>query len=374
MRRRESLKMLAAATAVACVPALAREEPIVVGQSCALTGPAAQLGIQYRAGAMLFFDGLNAAGGVHGRRIELRSLDDGYEPARCLANTEQLIGENVLALFGYVGTPTSLAALPRVNEARIPFFAPLTGAEALRDPFSRYVFHVRAGYFRETAMIVGQLMNLNLRKVAVFYQDDAYGNAGLEGVSRALKTYGLVPAASGRVNRNSTDVAQAVKDIVPHLPDAIVQVSAYASCAAFVRAARKAGYGGTFYNLSFVGTQALAQALGRDGGGIIISQVVPYPFSAATSLSGEYQDALRKAGGAAEPNYSGMEGYLAAKVFAEGLTRAGPNVSRETLVAGLESMRDVNFGGFNVDFRPHSRVASNFVDLTMLAEDGRIRH
>jgi ABC-type branched-subunit amino acid transport system substrate-binding protein len=327
-----------------------------------------------RAGATLHFNAVNAAGGVNGQRIELVTLDDGYEPDRCKSNTDRLIADKVFALFGYVGTPTSLAALPLVTEAKMPFFAPFTGAEALRDPFNRYVFHVRASYFQETALIVNQLVSLGLRKIAVFHQDDAYGKAGLEGVRRALKAHSLEPLATGTVVRNSVEVAQAVKDIVPRKPDAVVQISAYKSCAAFIRAARKAGFGGTFYNVSFVGTQALADELGAQGNGVVVSQVMPFPFSTTSVISREYLEALRKAGGDSKPNYSSMEGYLAAKVFVEGLKRAGSNPTRDGIITALESIQNTSFGGFNVNFGPRTHVASSFVDLSMLTEDGKVRH
>ncbi|HEX7435378.1 MAG TPA: ABC transporter substrate-binding protein, partial [Caldimonas sp.] len=281
--------------------------------------------------------------------------------------------EDVFALFGYVGTPTCLAALPLVNAAKIPFFGPFTGAEALRDPFSKVVFHLRASYYDETGLIVRQLTTLGLKKIAVFYQDDAYGKAGLEGVKRALKPMGLEPVGLGTVQRNTVDVGAAVKDIVATRPEAVVQIGAYKSCAAFIRAARKAGYGGTFFNVSFVGTQALAEELGKSGRGVIVSQVMPFPFSTTTPIAREYLDAVRKAGPDAQPNYSSMEGYLAAKVFAEGLRRAGRSPSREALVGGLESIQNASFGGFQVDFGPRDHVASNFVDLSMLTEDGKVR-
>jgi ABC-type branched-subunit amino acid transport system substrate-binding protein len=375
VNRRQTLQQIAAAATAALAPrAFAQEKTLVLGQSAALTGPAAQLGIQMRAGATLHFNAVNAAGGVNGQRIELVTLDDGYEPDRCKSNTDRLIADKVFALFGYVGTPTSLAALPLVTEAKMPFFAPFTGAEALRDPFNRYVFHVRASYFQETALIVNQLVSLGLRKIAVFHQDDAYGKAGLEGVRRALKAHSLEPLATGTVVRNSVEVAQAVKDIVPRKPDAVVQISAYKSCAAFIRAARKAGFGGTFYNVSFVGTQALADELGAQGNGVVVSQVMPFPFSTTSVISREYLEALRKAGGDSKPNYSSMEGYLAAKVFVEGLKRAGSNPTRDGIITALESIQNTSFGGFNVNFGPRTHVASSFVDLSMLTEDGKVRH
>jgi branched-chain amino acid transport system substrate-binding protein len=372
MKRRDAIKRLAAAGSAVALPAWAQARKIVLGQSAAFTGPAAQLGIQMNAGGKIFVDLVNAAGGVHGQQVELRTLDDGYEPDRCVANTEKFIRDEVFALYGYVGTPTCVAALPLVNEARIPFFGPFTGAEALRDPFSRPVFHVRASYYDETALIVRQLTSLDLKDIAVFYQNDAYGKAGLEGVRRALKPLGLEPVALGTVERNTVDVAKAVQEIVAKRPDAVVQISAYKSCAAFIREARKAGYGGTFYNVSFVGTQALADELGREGRGIMISQVMPFPFSTTTPISREYLDAVAKAGGNAKPNYSSMEGYLAAKVLVEGLKRAGRNPTRDSLVTALESIQNANFGGFNVNFGPRTHVASRFVDLSMLTDDGRV--
>jgi branched-chain amino acid transport system substrate-binding protein len=373
MKRRDAIKWLAGSSAVLALPALAENSRIVLGQSAAFSGPAAQLGIQLNMGARIFFNAVNANGGVNGSTVELRTLDDGYEPDRCKANTEKFIKDEVFGLFGYVGTPTSLAALPLVVDAKIPFFGPFTGAEALRDPFHKTVFHLRASYYDETALIVRQLTTLGLKKIAVFYQNDAYGKAGLEGVVRALKAQDLAPIALGTVERNTVNVAQAVKDITPKMPDAVVQISAYKSCAAFIRAARKAGYGGTFFNVSFVGTQALADELGKEGRGIMVSQVMPFPFSTTTAISREYLDAVRKAGGDAQPNYSSMEGYLAAKVLTEGLKRAGRNPSRETLIAGLESIQNASFGGFSVEFGPHDHVASRFVDLSMLTEDGKVR-
>lgn len=374
MKRRDLIKRMAAScTATLALPAWARADSIVLGQSAAFTGPAAQLGIQMNQGGKIYFDMLNATGGIHGQTIELRTLDDGYEPDRCKANTEKFIKDDVFALFGYVGTPTCLAAIPLVNQAKIPFFAPFTGAEALRDPFSKSVFHLRASYYDETAEIVKQLTALHLKKIAVFYQNDSYGKAGLDGVHRALKPLGLQPVALGTVERNTVNVAKAVRDIVAAKPDSVVQISAYKSCAAFIRESRKAGYGGTFYNVSFVGSQALADELGKEGRGVMIMQVMPYPFSHNTAIAREYLEAVRKAGGEHKPNYSSMEGYLAAKVFAEGLRRAGRNPTREGLVTALESIQDANFGGFHVNFGPKQHVASRFVELSMLTEDGRVR-
>ncbi|CAN7598119.1 ABC transporter substrate-binding protein [Variovorax sp. LjRoot175] len=373
IQRRHAIQRLAAASAALALPAWAQPARIVLGQSAAFSGPAEQLGIQMNKGARIFFDALNASGGINGRSVELRTLDDGYEPERCKANTDKLIKDEVFALFGYVGTPTCLAAMPLVDAAKIPFFGPFTGAEALREPFRKTVFHVRASYYDETALIVKQLTSLGLRKIAVFHQNDAYGQAGLEGVKRALKPLALDPVAVGKVERNSVNVAQAVKDITAAGPTAVVQIGAYRACAAFIREARKAGYGGTFFNVSFVGTEALGDELGKDARGIMVSQVMPSPFSTNTPISREYLEATRKAGPEAKPNYSSMEGYVAAKVLAEGLRRAGRAPTRDSLVAGLESIQNADFGGFRVDFSARNHAASSYVDLSMLTQDGKVR-
>jgi branched-chain amino acid transport system substrate-binding protein len=373
MQRRTLLKHSLAGSAALALPAFAQARALVVGQSAALSGPAAQLGIQMNAGAKLWFDQVNAGGGIHGQTIELRVADDGYEPDRCKANTEKFIKDDVFALLGYVGTPTCAAALPVINEEKIPFFGPFTGAEILRDPFSRSVFHLRASYYDETELIVKQLTSLGLNRIAVFYQNDAYGKAGLEGTVRALKRRNLEAVATGTVERNTVDVAKAVAEIVPKNANAIVQISAYKSCAAFIREARKAGFGGTFFNVSFVGTQALADELKAEGAGVMISQVMPFPYTASVPITREFQAAASKAGGSVQINYSSLEGYLAAKVFTEGLKRAGKSPNRDTLITGLESIQRVDFGGFMVDFGGRDHVASSYVDLSMLTGDGKVR-
>lgn len=349
------------------------DNKIILGQSAAFTGPAAQLGIQFYQGAKVYFDQVNAQGGVGKRQIEIRQLDDGYEPDRCAENTRKLLADDVFALFGYIGTPTSVVALPQATKEKVPFFGPFTGAMALREPFNRYAFHVRASYNDETGLIVKQLTSLGLKKIAVFYQNDAYGKAGLSGVTLALSALGLKTVAEATVERNSVDVAGAVKTLVAAGPDAVVQISAYKSCAAFIREARKAGYGGTYYNVSFVGTQALADELGKDGAGVVVSQVMPSPYSAARPITREFVDAVKAAGKDAQVNFSSMEGYMAAKLFTDGLRRAGAKLTRESLIAGLEGMGSQQVGGFPVSFSPTDHVASSFVELSMLTGDGRVR-
>jgi len=374
--RRQALQQFAGAAAASLgAPVLAQgARTLVLGQSAAFSGPAAQLGEQFKKGALLYFDRLNAKGGVNGRVIELRSVDDGYEPDRCKANTEKFLKDEVFACFGYIGTPTSLAALPLATAAKTPFIAPFTGAQALREPFNRYAFHVRASYFDETTEIVKQITSVGIKRIGVFYQNDSYGKAGLEGVTRALKPLNLEPAGLGTVERNTVDVDAAVKSILAAKADAIVQISAYKSCAAFIRAARKAGFGGTFYNVSFVGTKALADELGADARGVVVSQVMPYPYSPVSILTGDYLAAGRASqGDKFEPNYSSIEGFVAAKTVSEALKRGGNSPSQEGLIAGLEQLREVNLGGFYVDFGPNKHAGSRFVELTILTGDGKVR-
>jgi branched-chain amino acid transport system substrate-binding protein len=375
MLTRRQFNVITGTSMLAASPVLrAQDNKIILGQSAAFAGPAAELGIQFHQGAKLWLDQINVQGGVAGKTIEIKTMDDGYEPDRCVANTQKLISDDVFALFRYIGTPTSLAALPLVTKAQIPFIAPFTGAMGLRTPFHKSVFHLRASYNDETALIVKQLTNLSLRKIGVFYQNDAYGKAGLDGVTLALNGLNLKPVAQATVERNTVDVDAAVKTLMAAAPDAIVQISAYKSCAAFIRAARKAGFGGTFFNVSFVGTQALADELGKEGAGVVISQVVPSPYYAARPVAREFTESIKKAGTNVQANFSSMEGYLAAKVVTEGLKRSsGRTLTRDSFISGMEAIGTQSFGDFQVQYGPNDHVASSFVELSMLTGDGRVR-
>jgi ABC-type branched-subunit amino acid transport system substrate-binding protein len=356
----------------------ARAEPgvtpskIVLGQSAAFSGPAAQLGRDMNAGAMAYFKTVNDNGGVYGRRIELVTRDDGYEAARAEQNTRALIEQDgVFALFGYVGTPTSNAAVPVFTAAEVPFFAPFTGSNSLREPFNRNIFNLRASYFDETERLVQHLVTLGIERIAVFHQNDAYGQAGLEGVKRAMDRRKLKLAATAQVERNSSDVSAATQALLEAKPEAVIQISAYTSCAALIKSLRARGYGGQFLNVSFVGTTALSNLLGTQGQGVIVSQVVPSPWGSMTTLQREYAAAMKRAG-ADELSFGSMEGYLAAKVFVEGLRRAGDNPTRKKLVAALESMNDYDAGGFKVSFGPNHHAASSYVNVTMIGRDNKM--
>ena len=303
--------------------------------------------------------------------IEIRKLDDGYEPERCAANTRSLIDAGVFALFGYIGTPTCMAALPMVTAERIPFIAPFTGAGSLREVNSKSIFHLRASYEDEMALMVKHLTGLGMKRIAVFYQNDSFGKAGLVGVTKSLAQQNLKPVAVATVERNSVDVKGAVKTLLDAAPDAVVQVSVYKSSAAFIRLARDAGYRGALYNTSGVGTQALAEELGKTAAGVVVTQVVPSPFDLSLQVSREFNNAVKAAGNTAQVTFSSMEGYLAAKMFTEGLRRGG-GATREALVKGLESIGTQSFGGFNVNLSASNHVASKFVEISMLTANGKI--
>jgi len=366
-----------AALALMCVTTLAvaqngvTEKEILIGQFAATTGPAAQLGQRMQIGMQAYFSSVNAQGGVNGRSIKLITRDDGYEPEKAAAAVNALINEDkVFALAGSVGTPTGLAALPILTEAQVPLIGMFTGAQALREPFNRQVFHVRASYFDETERIVQHLTTLGAKKIAVFYQNDAYGKAGLEGVIRALAKRQLKPVVTATVERNSVDVAQSLENILKSEPEAVVQISAYKSCAAFIKQARSKGYGGQFFNVSFVGSRALADELGDAGQGVVISQVVPFSYAQSSTIVREYQQRMTEAGHK-DFDFSSLEGYLTARILVEGLRRAGKNLSREALINGLESIRDFNLGGFTVNYSAKDHQASNFTDLTIIGRGGK---
>jgi ABC-type branched-subunit amino acid transport system substrate-binding protein len=341
---------------------------IVLGQSVALSGPAQELGKDMQLGATLYFNHVNAQGGVNGRKIVLKTLDDGYEPPRAVENTKKLINDDhVFALFGYVGTPTSQAVLPIFTEAKVPYVGAFTGAELLRSPFNRYVFNVRASYFDETEAIVQHLTAMSIDKIAVFYQNDAYGQAGLAGVERALKKRNMSVAAKGTVERNSSDVKKAVEEMTRAQPQAIVMIGAYKGCAAFVKEMKAAGASPTFWNVSFVGSKALAKELGPEGRGVQISQVVPFPWDNSVPVVKEYRKLLDEA--KAEPGFGTLEGFIAAKVTVEGLKRAGRKLDRESFIKAMESLDPYDVGGFKVTYTPESHNGSKFVDLTIISRD-----
>lgn len=349
------------------------DSTIVLGQSAPFSGAAAHLGAQFSRGAQVYFDQVNAQGGVFGRRIMLIRKDDALIPERTQVNTKLLIAQDdVFALFGFVGAATSRAAMPIFTEAKVPFFAPYSGSDALRTPFNRYVFNVRASQPREIEKLVEQLVTIYANSIAVFYQYDSEGWAGMESVERTLKRFHLEPAAVGAVERNSADVGTAVAAIAPKAPGAVIMICTYTSAAAFIREMRRAGYQGQLVTVSSVGSEGLQTEAGRDGYGVMVSQVVPFPWGPSAAIVLEYQKSMERAGTKAF-DFTSLEGYIAAKTFVEGLRRAGKNLTREKFIEALESIGKYDLGDFVVGFSATDHGKANYVDLTIIGLNGKFR-
>ena len=340
----------------------------MLGQSLPLSGPSAQLGLDYRRGAMAWFDAVNRRGGIHGRRIRLISLDDQYEPDRTLQNTRRLLDrQDLLALFGYVGTPTTKVALPLIEKAAVPLVAPMTGASLLRRPELRMVFNLRASYRGEIAAMVDEMVRDANHRIAVVYQDDAFGQDGLEGALVALRRHGLKPVVTATVERNSDQVGSAVRRLMDVNPNGVVVVSAYVSSAALATAMREKGSRAQIMNVSFVGTKALQQAMPVSvSNGIGVAQVVPFPWNRWIPVVAQYQKLMRLNREDQGFGFTSLEGFLAARLITDALDRAGPDPTRDSLVKAMESIRDLDLGGFRVDMDRDDHQASDFVELTFL--------
>lgn len=350
------------------VTPVAASSELLLGQSAPFSGPSAELGRDYREGAMAWFAEVNRRGGIQGRRLRLLSLDDRYEPAKTLANTRQLIDrDRVFALFGYVGTPTVKAILPLVERARIPLVAPLTGARLVREPQRPMVFNLRASYQAEIDRIVNDLVRAGRHRIAVLHQEDAFGEDGLRATARALARHGLRPVAIAGVRRNSTATDKAAREVQRGDPNAVVIISAYPSSAAFSRSLQGLGSTAQLMNVSFVGTGALQNALPAGmANGIGVSQVVPFPWDRRVPVVAEYLRLMRQQQRSPRYGFTSLEGFLAARLLTEALQRAGANPSRERLVSAFESMGQLDLGGFRISLGPRDHQASDFVDLTFL--------
>jgi ABC-type branched-subunit amino acid transport system substrate-binding protein len=366
---RRTWTVVAAAFALALAVVGARAEDgvsageIRIGMSNALSGPAAGLGTQLKAGVDAYLAKINASGGVHGRKIVLVSKDDGYEPARTAAATEELINaDQAFALMGYVGTPTSSAAVPLASKAGVPYLFPFTGAEFLRNPVNKWVFNVRASYFDETEAMVERLTkDLGVKKIAVFIQDDGFGEAGKAGINRALHKRDMKLAAEARYKRNTMDVDEGVAKMKAAQPEAIVFVGTYKQLAAVVKKSRAAGLNARFLTVSFIGTSEFIAEAGADGEGVIITQVMPSPDDASVPIVKQYLADMK----GANVGYTSLEGYVNAVVLVEALKKAGPNPTRAALLAALES-HNADIGGLKIAFSPTNHQGSGAVFLTQV--------
>jgi len=342
---------------------------VLLGQSCALSGPAKNLGIEMRAGLQAAFTRINDEGGIAGRSIHLRSRDDGYEPDRAIKNTLQLIREDqVFLLIGEVGTPTSKAVLPLVQQFKIPFFAPFTGAELLRTPFRRYVVNVRASYYQEMEKLASYLIDkLRLRRIACFYQNDSYGFAGLNGIELALRKRGMELVSKGAYERNTIAVMGGLREIYRADPEAVILVGAYAACSEFIKLSKAKKPGARiFANISFVGTESLKDSLGRYGKDVIVSQVVPFPWDDNLPLIREYRKAMHRYQRDVPIGFISLEGYIAGKLFAA-IARAVPGeLTREKFIRTMERIGRFDLSGLVLSFGKNDHQGMDSIYLTTI--------
>ena len=350
------------------------EDRILFGQSAAFGGPARALGLGMREGILAAFHEANIQGGIDGRKLELLSYDDGYEPDRAISNTNRLISDDqVFALVGAVGTPTSKAAQPIATQADVPFIGPFTGAEFLRNPYKGNVVNVRASYYQETEAMVEHLTtDLDVNRIAILYQDDSYGRAGLAGVENALTKRKLSLVAEGTYMRNTTAVKTALLTIRKADPEAVILIGAYEPCAEFIKLARTIGVDALFLNVSFVGSKALARALGEAGQGVVVTQVVPFPEDQNIKLVADYQRALNVFNPIAELGFVSLEGYMVGKLVIQTLKDLGDTLTRERFLEKL-GKGTFDLGGVTLSYGPEDNQGMDKVFLTVIQQDGSFK-
>ena len=351
------------------------DDRVLFGQSAAFSGDAQELGIGMRLGIEAAFHEANQAGGVHGRRLDLVSLDDAYEPEAAIANTQQLIDdERVFALIGEVGTPTSRSATPVAAEGETPFVAPFTGAAFLRDDDWTNIVNLRASYAQETEEMVARLTtDLGIDRIAIMYQDDSFGRTGYQGALAALTRRSMEPVAVGLYPRNTTSVKTGLIDLMQGEPEAVIIVGAYRPVAALISWARYTGFDPVFITISFVGSNALAQELGQYGEGVYVTQVVPFPTDDSLPVVASYLQALSDFDASAEPGFVSLEGYMAGRLAIAGLESCGPDPTRACFLDGLLTAEDLVIDEFHLRYGEGDNQGSDRVFLTVIGPDGRYR-
>jgi len=376
-----SLILLASVIAFAVAGTSGRAEDgvtkdrIVFGQVAALEGPAQALGHSMRQGLLAAFAEVNRAGGVAGRKLELKSADDGYEPQKTIDAMKKMLGEEkVFAIVGAVGTPTSNAGQPIATEAKVPFIGPFTGAEFLRNPYKRYVVNIRTSYFHETQAWIEHLTkDLGITKIAILYQDDTFGLAGLDGVKLAMAKRNMSLVAAGTFRRNTTAVKSALLEIMKANPEAVVTVGPYKPVAEFIKLARQAKMDAVFVAISFVGSDALALEMGDKGAGVIVSQVVPFPADKSVPLVASYQAALAAHDPGAKPGFVSLEGYLVGRLVIEALKRVPGEPTREALLDAITYSGAFDLDGIKLVYGPANNQGINEVFFTILQADGSFK-
>jgi branched-chain amino acid transport system substrate-binding protein len=346
-------------------------DTILLGRSAGITGAQAVPVSENSAGAQLYFDGVNKHGGVHGRKVALKTVDDGNDVKRTVETVRQLIEQDkVFMLFLGRGTANNEAAIPVFSGAKIPNFAPLSPATSMNKPFQKYIFNVRARGANEIDKIVEQMVTLGMKKIAIVYADDGFGKDVMAGTEESMKKYNLTPVAKVTIGRTATQFDDQVSAIAKAEPQAVIIGAVAKPSAAFIRAARKAGIGAQLFSLSNVSSDAYIKDLGTDGVGVGVTQVVPYPWSAGTPIVKEFLQGVKE-NPSVPITHGSLEGYISAKVLVEGLKRTGPQLTRVKLISTLESMTNYDVGGMTISYTPENHQGSNFVELTVIGSEGR---
>ncbi len=372
---RRVVAMACALGAAVVVPAAGAAE-VVVGQVAPLSGVLASTGAQMVLGGKIYFDAVNASGGVHGATIRHQVVDDGYKVSETVRLTRDMLARpDVVALYGFAGTAnvTQLLSDGVLEQGGAALVAPYTGGDSLRNPFNPWIFHVRAGYADEAEHMVQQLTTLGMNRIAVMYQDDGFGKAGLTGVQEALAKRQLKLVVSAGYERNTDKVDSAVAAIKAADVHAVIMIAINKPAAAFIQRYREQGGSAQLYNISVVNPAELVKLAGiKNAHGLGISQVVPYPYQPQLPVVREYQALLKKYAPEAEINYTSFEQFLGAKVLVEALRRAGPAPSRAKVVKALESLQSYDLGGITLGYSPTNRVGSRYVEVTVIGRNGRL--
>jgi ABC-type branched-subunit amino acid transport system substrate-binding protein len=343
--------------------------PILIGQSAALTGSQAEFGREIRDGANAYFEGVNRQGGIHGRPVRLLTLDDAGSEAKARENAVRLINEDkVMALFGFISRPSSVAGAKIASEAKVPFLGPFSGTPALYK-FDPYVFTVRASYDDELAAMVQQLVATGHRKIGFAYLNDARAvNVPL--VEKLLAQHDLKPTVLIGVDRASGEVGAQAKQLANANPEALLALANNLPLTALTREARKLGNTTPFWIVSFVDSKLMVKELGTDAAGQVFAQVVPLPTKRRAKIVKDYQRDYQAAFPAAQFSFTSFEGYIGARVLTEGLRKAGTNLNRDRVVKGLEAIGNMDLGDFWVDYSDKKHNGSAFVDLTIVNKNG----
>ena len=343
---------------------------ILFGQSAPLSGGNAELGNDIRNGALAYFRKVNETGGVHGRRLELVTLDDANQVPRSEANTRELVEQKqVFALFGYASATLSRPALPTVEKHGVPFLAPFTGADPMRV-FNRHVYNLRASYADELEKIVEHFVPLGVKRFSVVYYDDVVGRENYAAVERALKKRSLAPVSLAAFkDRANPDIDGGVAAVAKGTPDVVILTTLYKTTADFVKSAHKSNVAAQMVSNSFPGASPLAKELGKEGAGVIVATVVPPPTKRSLPIVHEYQAAIERYTGKKDFSFTSLESYIAAKVAVQALRRAGPQPTRQSFMRELDALRDFDVGGYTLSFSPTNHNGSSFVELTVIGKD-----